>query len=299
MTRECDILIVGGGPAGLSAAVYASTEGLATTLVEADQLGGQAAHSAQVVNYLGFPSGVPGYKLMEQAVKQAKHYGTRFEHNRVRAIATEGDRKLVQLQTGQLMDCKSILLTMGVQYRTLTIPGADSLGVFYGHNPEEIRHWTDKRVCIVGGANSAGQAAWHFSHVTSQVCVLARSPLTKSMSQYLIRHLSTRKVTVKEGVEIQSIQSEGFTKHLTLSNGEMLEADGVFLFIGAEPKTKWLGVEKDSKGFIIGDATFQTSIPGVFVAGDVRQSTMKRINVAVGEGANAINHIHSYLESRV
>lgn len=291
---NCDLVIIGAGPAGLAAAVYAATEGLSTNLVEPGMIGGQAAHSAQIVNYLGFPKGISGANLMRSAWKQAKGYGANFIEGKAVGLGVDGPNKFIQLESGVLVPCKAVLLSLGVQYRKLDTPGADGYGVFYGHNPSEIRRWENRKVAVVGGANSAGQAAWQFSQVTPDVNVLSRSPLTKSMSQYLIDRL--KGVNVVEGTEIQEFERSGLKLHLHMNDGSVIDGvDGVFLFIGAVPKTSWVPVSKDDKGFILSTG-LETDLPGVFVAGDVRHSTVKRVNVAVGEGSAAVAQIHQYLE---
>lgn len=299
--KDCDLLIIGGGPAGLAASVYASTEGLQTSIIERSDLGGQAGQSNKIVNFLGFPGGISGTKLMERASKQATQSGVNVIRDEAVAFVADGDRKLVQMRSGKIVICKAILLSMGVQYRTLNIPGINSFGVFYGFNPRESSPWEGKRIAVIGGANSAGQAAVHFGQIATKVHVVARSPLTKSMSTYLITELGKLStVSVREGVEVQAISPEKAGQVLTLSDGTVLPVDGTFLFIGATPHTDWLPVKKDEKGFIhtgLRDVRghLETDMDGVFAAGDVRHSTLKRVGVAIGEGASAISEVHAYL----
>lgn len=304
---DCDLIIIGGGPAGLAASVYASSEGLRTTVVERGQLGGQAGTSSHIANYLGFPQGISGAVLAERAVKQARRFGVVFENDQVVGLAADGPRKLVQLASGRIASCRAVLVATGVQYRRLAVPGVNCFGVFYGSNPREAQTWSGKRVVIVGGANSAGQAAIQLARYASSVVMLARSPLTKSMSQYLVNDIrANANIAVREGEELSAIQAEQATGQLlTLKSGGDLVADATFIFIGAEPKTDWLPVVKDDKGFVLtGPATaspgryiqpLETSLAGVFCAGDVRHSDIKRVATAVGEGAAAIGQVHAYL----
>lgn len=304
---DCDLFIIGGGPAGLAASVYAATEGLKTTIVERGVLGGQAGASSHIANYLGFPKGISGAQLAKRAVTQARACGVSFISDHVTGLAVDGSRKLVQLRSGRIAACKAVLITTGVQYRQLTIPGIHSFGVFYGANPEQAAQWKGKTVTVIGGANSAGQAAVHFAGYAATVHVLSRSPLDKLMSTYLITEFKQRRnIVVIEGVSIASIASAGAGQELTLSDGRALLTDGTFIFIGAEPKTDWCPVGKDEKGFICTglDVTsriaqpLETSVPGVFAAGDVRKSLIKRVATAVGEGAAAIAQIHQYLAAQ-
>lgn len=300
---DCDLIIVGGGPAGLAASVYAQSEGLATTVVERGQLGGQAGTSSHIANYLGFPNGISGQQLAERAVKQARKFGVLFEQDSVTGLAVDGVHKLVQFASGRIRVCKAVLLASGVQYRRLTVPGINCFGVFYGSNPREVAQWTGKRVVVVGGANSAGQAAVALAGYASHVTMLSRSPLVKSMSQYLAHLIVAHtNIEVLEGAELAQIIPVATGQALTLADGRTLTSDAVFVFIGAEPKTDWLPVQKDSKGFVLtgldlgaGAQPLETSLAGVFCAGDVRHSTIKRVATAVGEGAAAIAQIHQYL----
>jgi len=300
--RDCDLIIIGGGPAGLAASVYAATEGLRVVVVERSSLGGQAGTSARIINFLGFPKGISGADLTQRAALQARRAGVEFLVDNVVALADDGQHKLVQFKSGVIRACRAVLLATGVQYRKLGIPGVDCFGVFYGSNPHEAPSYLGKRVAIVGGANSAGQAASNFARYAREVLVLSRSPLVKSMSTYLVRELSQSNVTVREGVELSTVELKLAQQVLTLSDGSAELVDAVHIFIGAEPSTSWLHCGKDDKGFILTGhelpkATFslETSLSGVFAAGDVRRSSIKRVGAAVGEGAAAIVQIHSYL----
>lgn len=310
--KECDVVIIGGGPAGLASAVYAASEGLRTTLVERGQLGGQAAGSSRIVNYLGFPDGLSGGQLMARAELQARRAGATIFQAEVDGLGVEDGWRYLQFTTGQTITCRAVLIAMGVRWRRLTTPGsATTFGVFYGSNPDEVRRWKGKTVAIIGGANSAGQAASAFAKAGANVILLARSPLSYGMSLYLEREILKRpNVRVMEGVEVTQFSNQGRKVVLELA-GEPLVVDGCFVFIGAEPSTYWLPIQKD-KDFVVtgvdvttGPYTYgykdrsplglETSCAGVFCAGDVRKGSTKRVGAAVGEGAAAIAEIHQYL----
>lgn len=304
---DCDLFIIGGGPAGLAASVYAATEGLKTTIVERGALGGQAGASSHIANYLGFPKGISGAQLAKRAVTQARACGVSFLSDHVTGLAVDGATKLVQLRSGKIIACRAVLITTGVQYRSLNVPGVNTFGVFYGANPEQAAQWQGKIVSVIGGANSAGQAAVHFAGFCRQVNVLSRSPLDKLMSTYLITEFKSRQnIEVLEGAELASIAPVGACQLLTLKDGREVHTDGTFVFIGAEPKTDWCPVGRDEKGFICTGLDvkartaqpLETSVPGVFAAGDVRKSLIKRVATAVGEGAAAISQIHQYLSQQ-
>lgn len=312
MTRECELTIIGAGPAGLAAGVYAASEGLKVTLIERGSLGGQAGTSSKIENYLGFPSGISGTDLTNRAVKQAKKFGVNIITDCACSTALDVDTRLLQLDSGKVISCKAILIATGVQYRTLNIPGAKCFGVFYGANPTEMPHWSGKRVAVLGGANSAGQAARGFGDYGAKVTLMSRSPLSKGMSQYLIDHVTKHeRITVMEGFTPTELLSTG--KQVICGSCDTEPYDGVFVFIGAEPKSDWLNVEKDSKGFISTGFSvksqwtmphytrdpmpLETSIPGIFAAGDVRAGNIKRVATSVGEGAASIAQVHQYLST--
>src|SRR5688572_13784590 len=266
--RQCDLAIIGGGPAGLAASVYASSEGMQTTIVESGQLGGQAGTSSQIMNYLGFPTGISGKELTRRAIRQARQFGVKVEQDKVVALA-EDTLVHLQLQSGNILQARCALVACGVQYRKLDIPGIDSYGVFYGADPSSVTDWTGKHVGVVGGANSAGQAAVHFGRNGVKVDILTRSPLAKSMSKYLISTIATQPSTqVVEGAELAAIEPSKLGLDVTLKDGTGRRLDGLFVFIGAIPHTAWLGCAKDPKGFLTTGHDYQTSIPGVFAAGD-------------------------------
>lgn len=300
--QSCDLTVVGGGPAGLAASIYAASEGLRCTVVESAKVGGQASHSSKIANYPGFVGGISGADLAARAHKQAKQFGVRFLNGNCVALASDGATKLVQLATGEVLQCKSILLCTGVQYRKLDVPGIASFGVFYGANPNEAPSYAGKRVVVVGGANSAGQAAVHFSKWCREVVVLSRSVLSKSMSAYLISELhKCSNVMVKEGTTLAAVNTAGLEQDVLLNDGSTLRTSGLFVFIGAEPLTGWMPIAKTTQGFVLtGERTaapLETSLSGIFAAGDVRSASIKRVATAVGEGASAITQIHHYLNA--
>lgn len=306
---DCHLVIVGGGPAGLAAGVYAASEGLNVQLIERGQLGGQAGTSSKIENYLGFPSGISGNKLTGLAVKQAKKFGVNLIADSVCNLVADGHERLLQLESGKVINCKAVLIACGVQYRKLDIPGTNNFGVFYGANPAEMKTWKGKRVAVIGGANSAGQAARGFNDKGAHVTLLSRSPLAKSMSQYLIDAIKASPIKVKDSFMPKSIEKAG-TKQLVLCP-DLAPFDGVFIFIGAAPHCDWLDVAKDEKGFIKTGPSLngswssnglersamlqETSIPGVFAAGDIRSGNIKRVATSVGEGSASIAQVHQYL----
>lgn len=312
LSTDCDLIIVGGGPAGLAASVYAASEGLKTTLLERlPRLGGQAASSSRIDNYLGFPKGISGADLIKRAEQQAKNFGVRHVFGSATSLHTQGEFRLVQSEGGQILVCKSILLALGVQYRKLSIPGIESFGVFYGANPTEAPKWEGRTVAIVGGANSAGQAAVHFAKYAQKVLMITRSPLEKSMSRYLIDRIGSNSgIELIQG-EIDSIESIPDDGMLLNIQGSVKPVDGTFIFIGATPQTEWVPVVKEDHGFILTGNDLlkiisngfsdrmpfghETSMAGVFCAGDVRFGSTKRVAGAAGEGAAAVAEIHQYL----
>lgn len=302
---DCDVAIVGGGPAGLAAAVYAASEGLSTTLIERlPMLGGQAGTSSHIANYLGFPRGISGEQLIKRASQQARKFGVRTRFGRVIALHTQDRIKLLQFEDGRILACRACIIATGVQYRVLDIPGVNRFGVFYGAHPGEARKWSGKRVAIIGGANSAGQAAVHFAKAECSVTLLARSPLVGGMSTYLITTIKGFPlIEVKEGVQVTAIdQIPDDGLKLSLTQDGSLDADGVFIFIGAVPKTEWLPCQKDKHGFLmtgLDGSSHETSIYGVFAAGDVRSGSTKRVSSATGEGAAAVAEVHRYLAMEV
>jgi thioredoxin reductase (NADPH) len=325
-----DLVIVGGGPAGLGAAVYGASEGLRTVLVERRATGGQAGQSSRIENYLGFPDGVSGAQLTDRARRQAGRLGAEMLTLRdVTALEAQGSARVVRFGDGTEISAHTVILATGVSYRPLRCPGAADLtgqGVFYGSTVTEAASCKDADVYIVGGANSAGQAAVFFSqHARSVTIVVRGDSLERSMSYYLIQQLAAiENVRVRTCTEVIEAQGEGRLEALTLrcsSDGttEVVPAGYMFVFIGAEPHTEWLGesVLRDPRGFVytgpdlmVGGQRpggwdrdrdpfhLETSVPGIFAAGDVRANSVKRVASAVGEGAMAVTLVHRYLEAQ-
>jgi thioredoxin reductase (NADPH) len=317
-----DVVIVGAGPAGLAAGVYAASEGLSTLVVEGVAIGGQAGSSSKIENYLGFPEGLSGEELAKRAFLQAGRLGAEFLAQNVTCIRRDNQYQIVQMADGQEVTCHVCLIATGVAYRKVDIPGAEEFtgsGVYYGAALAEAKSCTDEIVYIVGGANSAGQAAMFFSRYAGKVHMLVRADsLTKSMSKYLIDQIkATPNIHVETCTEITSMSGNGHLENLTLKTPggeEQRPVTSVFIFIGAAPKTDWLpkDIAVDTKGFILAGPDLkaqcpeswkldrdpyllETSVPGIFVAGDVRYNSVKRCASAVGEGSIAIQFVHQYL----
>jgi thioredoxin reductase (NADPH) len=322
-----DLTVIGGGPAGLAAAVYAASEGLRTVLIEREAPGGQAGTSSRIENYLGFPAGLSGADLTRRAVDQARRFGVEIlTPQEVRKVRVEDPYRVVTLCDGSELSCHAMLLATGVAYRKLDVPGCDRLagaGVYYGAAMTEAIACKDEEVYIVGGANSAGQAAMHFSRYARRVVMLVRGDsLKKSMSQYLIDQIEqTRNIEVWPHTQVLAVDGETHLECLTIRNGSTgekttLPAASLFIFIGAAPRTECLEgvVERDERGFILAGRDLmpdgqrprgwgldrdpyllETSVPGIFVAGDVRHGSVKRVASGVGEGSIAVQFIHEYL----
>jgi thioredoxin reductase (NADPH) len=323
-----DLVVIGGGPAGLGAAVYGASEGLRTLLVERSATGGQAGQSSRIENYLGFPDGVSGAQLTGRARRQAKKFGAEILTAReVCALEVNGAARIVRFSDGPAIAAHSVILATGVSYRRLEVPGLTELegcGVFYGSSLTEAPACSGQDVYIVGGANSAGQAAMYLSRGAKSVTLLVRgASLSASMSYYLIQQIAEApNITVRTSTVVESAHGTGHLEQLTLrdvSTGhtELVDAQWLFVFIGAAPLTDWLEgtVLRDEHGFILAgpDMTcdghpprgwelerppyhLETNVPGVFVAGDVRAESAKRVASAVGEGAMAVMLVHRYLE---
>src|SRR5215469_11287072 len=316
-----DVVIVGAGPAGLAAAVYAASEGLSTALLEREAFGGQAGTSSRIRNYLGFPGGVSGTDLAQRAYQQAWVFGTNFVYgNPATSLAQDGDLLVVGLEDGSQARARTVVIASGVSYRRLEVPELEALagaGVFYGAGTIEAQAVAGKPAFVVGGGNSAGQAALHLSKYAQQVTILVRSPtLAASMSDYLIRQIEAApNVDVRYRCEVAGGGGSGHLEHLLLRDRdsgetELVLAAGLFVLIGAQPFTGWLPetTRRDQWGFILtGPDTGQdwplqrppflleTTTPGVFAAGDVRHGSMKRVAAAVGDGSTVIRLIHDYL----
>jgi len=317
-----DLIIVGGGPAGLAAAVYGASEGLRTLLIEKDAPGGQAGTSSRIENYLGFPVGLSGADLARRAVAQASRFGVEIlTPAEATGIRRKDSYRIVTLADGSEVSCHALLIATGVSYRTLDIPGLDALtgaGVYYGAAITEAMSCRDKDVFIVGGGNSAGQGAMYLSKYARSVTMLVRrESLADSMSQYLIDQIhATPNIAVRTRASVVGVRGATGLESITLCNDatgqeQTVSAGALFVFIGAQPRTDWVAgvVERDEYGFIKLCAgtrpkgwplerlpyLLETNLPGIFVAGDVREQSMNRIASAVGEGAMAIYFIHQYL----
>ncbi|HEY8843381.1 MAG TPA: FAD-dependent oxidoreductase [Gaiellaceae bacterium] len=322
-----DLTVVGAGPAGLAAAVYASSEGLATALLDALGPGGQAAASSRIENYLGFPSGISGAELAERAETQALKFGSRFS-TPCEVVGLEIDEHLrAVLADGTEIPTRALIIASGARYRSLPLERWDEFtgaGIFYAATELEARSCADGPVTVVGGGNGAGQAALFLASCGCDVTIAIRRPEIESgMSQYLVdRLLANPKVTVLGGTEVTRVDGDQVLESISLTgpDGELPEQDcrGLFCFIGAEPATSWLtGVALDEHGFVRTDVQltsdelgetwsalgraplpFETSVPGVFAVGDVRHGSMKRVAAAVGEGASAVRSVHTAIGVR-
>jgi thioredoxin reductase (NADPH) len=305
-TGPFDLVVVGAGPAGLAAAVYASSEGLRVLVVERESIGGQAGSSARIRNYLGFSRGVTGAELAQRAYQQAWVFGTEFLLMReVDRLRFSGGLHVLGLAGGREIRARSVVLATGVTYRRLGIPSLDDLtgsGVFYGASPSDGRQFTGGHVFVVGGGNSAGQAAVHLSRYAAKVSLVVRgSTLDASMSQYLRHEIDVKpNIDVLLSTRVVDGSGEGRLERLTLRDGgERSEpADALFVLIGAHPHTDWLPdeIERDDYGFVITGDDFETTVPGVFAIGDVRSDSVKRVASAVGEGSVVIHQVHRHLE---
>src|SRR6476469_4169957 len=324
-----DLIVIGGGPAGLGAAVYGASEGLRTVLVERQAAGGQAGQSSRIENYLGFPDGMSGAQLTDRARRQAVKFGAEMLTARdVVALEVQGSARVVRFGDGSTISAHAVILATGVDYRNLTAPGCDDLtgrGVFYGSANTEAPECAGNDVYIVGGANSAGQAAVFFSrHARSVTLVVRGESLHSSMSHYLIQQLEAiENVRVRTCTTVGEATGDEHLEKLRLDHidgsSEVVETSHLFIFIGAQPQTDWLDgvVERDERGFIwtgpdlLVDGErpsgwpmdrdsfyLESSVPGVFVAGDVRAQSVKRVASAVGEGAMAVTLVHRYLEEQ-
>ncbi|HZZ52177.1 MAG TPA: FAD-dependent oxidoreductase [Pseudonocardia sp.] len=322
-----DLIVVGAGPAGLGAAVYGASEGLRTVLVERSASGGQAGQSSRIENYLGFPDGVSGAQLTDRARRQAQKFGAEaLSAREVTKLEARGSARVVHFGDGTEISAHAVILATGVSYRHLAAPGIDELtgrGVFYGSAMTEAPACAGQDVYIVGGANSAGQAAVFFSRHAKRVTLVIRGEsLQASMSHYLIQQLDQiENVTVRTHTQVAEAHGDNYLERLTLRDSrdgstETVDAGYLFVFIGAAPRTEWLAgtVVRDERGFLptgpdliqsgsrpagwtLGRDPYymESSVPGVFVAGDVRSASVKRVASAVGEGAMAVTLVHRFL----
>jgi thioredoxin reductase (NADPH) len=311
--EEVDLLVVGAGPAGLAASVYGASEGLDTLVVESTALGGQAGSSRRIENYLGFPAGITGTELTSRAVSQARKFGAR-PATPYRAVALEpGDAlHVVHLEDDHEIAARAVVLATGAEYRRLPVDDLadyEGLSVFYSAGPPEAQLCGASRVGVVGGGNSAGQAAVWLARGGALVTILhRRGDLRETMSDYLIQELDRFGVVVRDRSEIAELHGDdGRLDAITLKNGEKLPLSYLFLFLGAQPCTAWLddAVARASDGFILtGEAAgaehlLETSVPGIFAAGDVRSGSTKRCAAAVGEGSMAVQLVHQHLAAGV
>jgi thioredoxin reductase (NADPH) len=305
----CDLIVVGAGPAGLGAAVYGASEGLSTLVIESTVLGGQAGTSRRIENYLGFPAGISGTELTTRAVTQARKFGARMA-TPYRAVALEpgADRHVIRLEGDVEIAARAVVLATGADYRRLPVDDLEDyegISVFYAAGPPEAQRCSAHRVAVVGGGNSAAQAAIWLSRGGALVTLLhRRGDLRETMSDYLIGDLERYGVAVRDRAEIAELHGvDGQLEAVTLRDGERVPLSYLFLFLGAYPCTEWLGstVLRDENGFILTGAeagaggALETSVPGIYAAGDVRSASLKRCATAVGEGATVVRLVHERL----
>ncbi len=322
-----DLVVVGAGPAGLAAAVYGAADGLHTLLIEREAPGGQAGRSSRIENYLGFPTGLSGGDLARRAVIQARRFGAEMlAPQEVKGVRVEGPTRVLTLADGSEVGCRALLITTGIAFRKLDVPGLDRLsgaGIYYYAPMSEAFSYRDGNIFIVGGANSAGQAAMYFSKFARQVTMLVRgSSLSDSMSQYLEKQIAaTKNIEVRLNSSVIAVEGADRCETLTIRNNktgatEIASASALLIYAGAVPRTDWLAgvVERDAQGYLISGQHLmldgkrptgwsadrdpfylETSVPGIFVAGDVRHRSAKGVTSGVGEGAMAVKLVHQYL----
>ena len=324
--RAYDLAIVGGGPAGLAAAVYAASEGLSTVVIEKDAPGGQAGYSASIENYLGFPDGLSGDDLARRAVAQCRKFGVEIvaPATAERLVVAHG-RKTLTLADGAELSAPTVLIATGVEWRRLNVPGEERLygrGVYYGSASSEAVLCEDEDVAVVGGANSAGQAALHLARFAKRVTMIVRGgDLRETMSDYLRERIEAmgERIDVRPHLVIEEVCGEAHLEAVRVRDGDVLSTvpmNGLFVYIGAEPHTDWLAdtLARDEDGFLLtGEAahaarggcrwrsrrapmTFETCLAGVFAAGDVRSGSLKRVASAVGQGSSVVSMVHEYLQ---
>jgi thioredoxin reductase (NADPH) len=311
--EEVDLLVVGGGPAGLAAAVYGASEGLDTLVIESTALGGQAGTSRRIENYLGFPAGITGNELTSRAAAQARKFNARMATPyRALELVPGNGRHLVRLEEGHEIAARAVVLATGARYRRLPVDGLanyEGVSVFFAAGPPEAQRCGASRVAVVGGGNSAGQAAVWLARGGALVTLLhRRADLSETMSDYLIRELDRYGVSIRDHSEVAELHGQnGELDALTLKSGARLRISFLFLFLGADPCTDWLGdvVARDEHGFVLtgteagAEYVLETSVPGVLAAGDVRAGSTKRCATAVGEGAMAVQLVHRRLAQPV
>jgi thioredoxin reductase (NADPH) len=326
-TNFYDLAIVGGGPAGLAAAVYGASEGLHTVMIESEAPGGQAGMSSRIENYLGFPMGLSGGDLARRAVAQAQRFGVEIlAPQDAVAVRTEGSYRMIKLGDGNEISCHALMIATGVQWRRLEAPGIDRLqgaGVYYGGGSTEALSCKGEVIYVVGGANSAGQAAMNFAKYADRVVIVVRgSSLSSTMSQYLIDQIKeTSNIQIWPHASVQEVHGETHLEEISFlcsdtGKIERVPTGAMFIFIGALPRTDWLAdvVERDERGFILTGPDLirdgqrpkgwalerdpyllETNVPGLFAVGDVRHGSVKRVASGVGEGSVAVQFIHQYL----
>jgi thioredoxin reductase (NADPH) len=325
-TSFYDLAIIGGGPAGLAAAVYGASEGLKTVIVEREAPGGQAGMSSRIENYLGFPAGLSGGDLARRAVVQAQRFGVEILAAEAAEVRMEGPYRIIKLADGSEFSCHALMIATGVQWRRLEAPGIDRLqgaGVYYGGGTTEALSCEGETVYVVGGANSAGQAAMNFAKHAARVVILVRgSSLSSTMSQYLIDQIKeTPKIEVWAHGSVAEVHGETHLEEISVlcsdtGKIERVPVSSMFIFIGALPRTDWLAgmVERDERGFLLTGPDLivggqrpkgwtlerdpfllETNVPGIFAVGDVRHGSVKRVASGVGEGSVAVQFIHQYL----
>ena len=320
-----DLTIVGGGPAGLAAAVYASSEGLSTVVIEKDAPGGQAGYSASIENYLGFPDGISGEDLALRAVAQAKRFGVEIvAPSEAVSLRVEGTTKTIRLADGREVSAPCVIVATGVEWRRLNVPGEERLfgkGVYYGSASSEAVLCEDEAVAVVGGANSAGQAALHLVRYAKKVTMIVRGDdLRESMSDYLRERVEAEaRIDIQYGLEIEELCGESHLESARVRCEKAVSTialDGLFVYIGAEPHTDWLDgtLARDDGGFLItgedarhadpkcrwrlkrSPTIYETCVPGVFAVGDARSGSLKRVASAVGQGSTVVSTVHEYLK---
>lgn len=312
-SRYYDFIVVGGGPAGLAAAVYAASEGLKTVIIEAEAPGGQAGCSTMIENYLGFPQGLPGSELASRAREQAERFGVEILVPQTATdLSTTGSYRTITLADGSKIASRAVLLSTGVHYRRLDVPGEDNLygrGVYYGASYTEAVACSDEQIAVVGGGNSAGQAVLHFAQFAKRVLLIVRdASINDTMSQYLADKIeATTAIEVVPESSIDRLIGEDKLEEIVI-NGKARPCTSVFVFIGADPCTSWLpeAIRRDQQGYILTGlklgrdggrrGLLETSVNGVFAAGDVVAGATKRIASAVGQGAAAVQLVHEYLQ---